>query len=199
MARVCFQKVPLEGFEHASKVECLASTVRYKRLFVGTQEGQLLSYAYNGGSSSGGSTAPQLRVVYEDTLKSSKARKHALSVMRIVDNWKVLVGIVDDVIMVYDVNNFQCVSQLLDTKGCTNFSIHESSSLLCVSNKRKITLYSWQGSGFIPKREIGLSESPKFILCIPGAVITGAKKHYEIIDLASFTTFRLLEAEREHH
>lgn len=198
MPRACFQKVPLEGFEHASKVECLASTVRYKRLFVGTQEGQLLSYAYNAGSSSGGSTAPQLRAVYEDTLKSSKARKHALSVMKVVENWKVLVGIVDDVIMVYDVNNFQCISQLLDTKGCTNFSVHETSSLLCVSNKRKITLYSWQGSGFIPKREIGLSESPKFILCIPGAVITGSKKHYEIIDLASFTTFRLLEAEKEH-
>jgi tetratricopeptide (TPR) repeat protein len=196
-----YHRAAIDGFQHGSKVESLASSLRYKRVFIGTSEGHLLSYAcnaVNGGNNEDGSKQTQFQMVFEDTLKASKARKNSLSQMKVVENWKVLVGIVDDVIMVYDINNFQCISQLLDTKGCQMFSLHEPSSMLCVTNKRKITLYSWQGSGFIPKREIALSETPKFILCVPGAVISGTKKHYDIIDLTTFTTFRLLEAEKEH-
>ena len=121
-----------------------------------------------------------------------------MSSIKIVDKWKVLVGIVDDSIMVYDIGNLQCIGQLLDTKGCQLFSIHEPSSLLCVTNKKKITLYKWKGSGFIPKREVMLSETPKFVCGLSGAVIAGVKKQYDLIDLSNFKTFKLIDVEKEH-
>lgn len=197
--QTCFQNSAFEGFQH-SKVESLVTTARCKRLFVGTHEGHLLSYACSPSKSATALDEVQFRCVFEDTLtlNPSKARKHALSSMKIVDKWKVLIGIVDDCIMVYDIGNLQCIGQLLDTKGCQLFSVHEPSSLLCVVNKKKITLYNWKGSGFIPKREIILSETPKFVCSLSGAVIAGVKKQYELIDLSSFKTFKLLDLEKEH-
>ena len=70
------------------------------------------------------------------------------------------------------------------------FSISERNSLLAVLNKKKLTLYLWQGTNFIIRKELNLPDAAKTILCSQNAVIVGYKRHYEAIDLTSLSYFR---------
>ena len=70
------------------------------------------------------------------------------------------------------------------------FSISERNSLLAVLNKKKLTLYLWQGTNFIIRKELNLPDAAKTILCSQNAVIVGYKRHYEAIDLTSLSSFR---------
>jgi hypothetical protein len=87
--------------------------------------------------------------------------------------------------------------------GTTLYNINEKAAILCVSQKHKMKIFHWQSGigGFILRREMSYSESPRAILCIggsTGSIIVGFKKHYEVTDLQTYNAVRLLEFEKEH-
>jgi hypothetical protein len=64
-------------------------------------------------------------------------------------------------------------------------------------------IFQWQSGngGFALRREFSFSETPRAILCVggnSGSVIVGLKKHYEVIDLQTFNSIKLLDFEKEH-
>ena len=190
MQRTCYQDCKLDGFS-STKVESLAMTLGGTRMFAGTSDGQLLMYECRMENST--YTFSNMTVV-----RKTKERKASYTSLRIFSDWGVLLGIIDGIITVYDVNTCQCVAQLLDTKGCTMYSVHESSTMLVVGNKRKISFYLWQGSGFMPQREVALNESPKFLQCLQGAVIVGYKKSYEVVSASNYSSTHVVDVDKEH-
>ena len=192
--RNCYVRDPVEGFR-GQKVESLAFSPLTQgaggRLFAGTSLGELQLYEVTRGS---GSCA-----LVETIRKAPKDRK-PVSQLTCVDSWRVVIGIMDGMVMAYDSQTLQLLSQLLDTKGCHLFAVQERSSLLVVANKKKISLYQWQDSGIVPKREMATPEVPKSLLCVTGAVIVGYKKGYDVIDLqdVTMTASRLIDFDKEH-
>lgn len=192
MIRNCYDKVACDGFK-AQKVDSIAMGSGLQRLFVGTGDGQLLLYDCRPNTQNGSYTL----ALKDNIRKASKDRK-PVSNLILVESWRVLIGIMDNMVMAYDSHSFQILSQLLDTKGCHLFAVHERSSLLVVANKKKLSIYMWQESGLVPRRELNCNEVPKLLQCVPGAIIVGCKRHYEIIDLANMTMSRLLDFDKEH-
>lgn len=107
-------------------------------------------------------------------------------------------GIVDSLIVAYDVNSLAPISQLPELKGTIAFTVNERALLLVVAAKRKITILSWHLAGFVFKKEIPTTESVKCLLCYPTSIVTGFKKHYDMIDIPTTTFTKLLDFEREH-
>jgi hypothetical protein len=100
--------------------------------------------------------------------------------------------------VVYDSDNFTALGQINESKGALSFSVHEKSSLLCTLSKRKISLFLWQGFGFILRREIPLTETPKISYCLDGMIILGHKKNYDMMEMSSYASSKLLDFDKEH-
>ena len=112
--------------------------------------------------------------------------------------WNAVLGISDAFIVVYDSDNFTALGQINESKGVLSYSVHERSSLLCTISKRKISLFLWQGFGFILRREIPLADTPRTSYCLDGVVVLGHKKWYEAMETSAYTVTRLLDVEKEH-
>jgi hypothetical protein len=104
----------------------------------------------------------------------------------------------DGMVMAYDLQTFQLMSQLPETKGVIAFAIHEKSSMLAVLNKKKLSLYLWQGTSFLLRREITLSTEAKCLLCASNLVVVGYKRYYETIDILTLAVTRILDFEKDH-
>lgn len=100
--------------------------------------------------------------------------------------------------MSYDLQTFQLINQLPETKGCTSFAIHERSCMLAVINKKKLSLYLWQGTSFLLRREIPLSNEAKCLLCASNLVVVGYKRYYETIDMMTSAVNKILDFEKDH-
>ena len=161
-------------------------------MFVGTGDGNLLVCECRMDN------AQQYTCSSTNVVRKSKERKAVYSALRIYESWRIIVGIMDGIITAYDTHTCQCISQLLDSKNCTLFSVHEGSSTMAVANKRKVSLYLWQGSGFVPQREIALNETPKFLHTMSGVLIIGYRKSYEVLNLVTYTSTHLLDVDKEH-
>ncbi len=109
-----------------------------------------------------------------------------------------MLGIVEGFIVVYDSDNFTTLGQINESKGVTQFSVHEPSSLLCTISKRKVSLFLWQGFGFILRREIQLPDTPKMSYCMENMIILGHKKYYDILETATYSTSKLLDFDKEN-
>jgi len=192
MHRACYNPIKFDGFNATSKVESVAMASGGNRMFVGTGDGNLLVCECRMDNTQ------QYTVSSTSVIRKSKERKAVYSALKIYESWRIIVGIIDGIIMVYDTQTCQCICQLLDSKNCTLFSVHEGSSIMAVANKRKVSFYSWQGQGFVPQREMVLGETPKFLHCISGAVIIGYRKTYELISLSNFNSTHLLDVDKEH-
>lgn len=64
-------------------------------------------------------------------------------------------------------------------------------------------IFQWQSGsgGFSLRREIAFPESPRAILCLgssTSSVVVGFKKHYELTDVQSSNSVKLLDFEKEH-
>lgn len=188
MQRNCFDKILLSGFQ-TQRVESIALGNVGQRLFAGTQDGVLVLYECK-------SDGKSCSLV--DTIRKQPKEKKPIISLVTVDTWRVLIGIIDGIITVYDINTLQVLCQLPETKGCTMFSISERNALLAVLNKKKLTLYLWQGTSFIVRKELNLPDVAKIILCTHNAVIAGYKKHYEAIDLTLLSTHRILDFDKDH-
>jgi hypothetical protein len=201
-SRACYVRGPnFEGYR-PGKTESLALSAvaggappqhaaEQSRLFVGTSIGEL--HLYN-------MSATNMTCTLVDTIRKAPKDRKPVTQLTCLESWRVVIGIMDGMIMAYDSQTLQLLSQLLDTKGCHLYAVHERTSLLVVANKKKISIYLWQDSGIVPKREINTTEVPKSLLCVAGAVIVGYKKFYEVIDLhdATMPSSRLLDFDKEH-
>ena len=191
MQRACYNPINFEGFA-TGKVESIAMVAGGNRLFVGTGDGNLLAYECRMDNNI------KYTCTSSNVIRKSKERKAAYTSLQIFETWRIVVGIIDGIIMAYDTHTCQCLSQLLDSKNCTLFSVHEQNSFMAVANKRKVSFYLWQGSGFVPQREIALNETPKFLHCVSGCVIVGYKRSYDVINLTNYSSTHLLDVEKEH-
>jgi hypothetical protein len=199
MNRVVFERADVEGFR-SQKVESIAlSTAAGKRLFAGSTDGVLAHYECRTESALGsyGSTRPFSLNLVDNLRKNAKERKPVAS-LTVVEKWQALLGIVEGSIAAFDLSNHQQVAHLAETKGCSSFAIHEKSNTLAVATKRKLALYSWTGSTLVPKRDVSLSDTIKYLICAGDAIIVGFRRHYESLDLNSFAGSRLVEVDREH-
>jgi hypothetical protein len=99
-------------------------------------------------------------------------------------------------------HTFAALNQMPETKGTTLYDINEKACLLCVSQKHKLKIFQWQSGlgGFLLRREVSYPESPRTLLCISGTnnLLVGLKKHYEILDLQSYNSTKVVEFEKEH-
>lgn len=112
-------------------------------------------------------------------------------------------------------HTFAALNQLPETKGnpkitmiyfifigTTLYNINERAAILCVSQKHKMKIFQWQmGTGFSLRREISYPESPRAILCLgssTGSVVVGFKKHYELTDLQTSNSSKILDFDKEH-
>lgn len=116
------------------------------------------------------------------------------NLLQVVESWRLLIGIMDGVIVAYDLSSLQQVGYLPETKGCVLFSVHDKGSTLVVGSKKKISIYLWQGTGFVLRKDISLPESLKCLSCLSSnVVIVGHKRCYEALDLISLAATRVLE------
>ena len=189
--RSCYEALQCAGVS-SNKIESIAFTSGGSRMFVGTGDGHLVLYDCR-------RNGDEFVFNRLDTIRKSKERKQSFSALKVFENWRIMVGIIDGIIMAYDTHTFQCLSQLLDSKGCTQFSIDEKTAMMAVVNKRKISLFTWQGSGFVPQRELSLNETPKFVHCKSGHIIVGYKKSYDTINLSTFNSVPIVDIEKEHN
>ena len=89
------------------------------------------------------------QMIFEETVRISKSKKYTLNQMQYVPSKNMLIAIIDDVIMAYDVVTLQLITQILDTKGISRFSYHEESCVLVCSIKKKVMVYTFSGAGFV--------------------------------------------------
>lgn len=69
---------------------------------------------------------------------------------------------------------------------------------MVVVSKKKLQLFSWQGSSFAFKRDVALaSDTPRTVTFIPNKLLLGYKKSFEVLDLATYASVKILEADRE--
>lgn len=100
----------------------------------------------------------------------------------------------------YDVNIGQQFAQLVDTKGCLCYAVHEASNTLAVGSKRKLAFYQKLGQAFVLQKEFTTLETPRVIyeLTSVNAVVVGYKRHYEMVMLGTYHPVKFAEADREH-
>jgi hypothetical protein len=118
--------------------------------------------------------------------------------LNICKGWNIILGIVDSLLVAYDLNSLSPISQLPELKGTTHFAVNERSLLLIAGAKRKMSVLSWHLAGFVLKKEIPCTESVKTLLCTPNFILVGFKRHYDVIDLQTTTFTKLVDFEREH-
>ena len=199
--REVYDRKQLQGFDN-TKVECIASTSDGGKMFVGTSDGQIGHYTcYHQGSSNKG---------YYGCQKGYQTKeKKAILLLKVIESWGVVMCISDGYLMVFDLDTLQPLNPMPETKGANLFCVNERLSLLCVGIRHKFKLFSWQAgvkgvlvgslaSGFTLKKEFASPESPRALICTSGCIIVGYKKHYDAIDVQSYTSTRLVDFDREH-
>jgi hypothetical protein len=133
-----------------------------------------------------------------DFMRRAPRERKPISSLEFIGSWNAILGISDSFIVVYDSDNFTALGQINESKGVLNYSVHERTSLLCTISKRKVSLFLWQGFGFIMRREIPLADTPRVSYCLDGMILLGHKRWYEAMDTSAYATTRLLDVDKEH-
>eukprot|EP01041_Mallomonas_annulata_P002439 gene2439-4730_t len=179
-----------------NKIESISVTSGGYRLFIGTNEGFLYLYEIR---SSPDDKSPGECSLVEILRRPSKERRPVTS-LKTVEDWFVLVGIMDGCITVYDLTTYRLVCQLQETKGCRSFSYNEQENILCVIQSRKISLYVRQGFTFTLRKELVVPETPRTILLTSmNCIIAGYRRHYEAMDMNLSNAVKILDIDKEHH
>lgn len=155
------------------------------------------------------STVPYLHMIIDtvptyfkcistENIRKSARDKKPVSSLRVIQNWRIVMSIVDGMVTTFDINSCQPISQLTDTKGCTLYTVHETSSLLFVALKRKLLVFQWTGAGFSLLRELVTAETPRALYAVVNCLLVGYKKHYEALNVSSLSAVKICDVEREH-
>lgn len=201
MKRIAYEKYETEGLR-VSRVESISSFWAAgdgplhqgghsrHHLIMGTSDGLVVpldchqkSVAINPGTRAFECTAP---IGAAKTIRNQSKDRRPVNVVQVAESWGAFICIIEGMLTAYDLETYEMICQVSDTKGCTNFSAHErSSSLVVATAKKRLAVYLWQGSGFALRRELLLTDGPKFVVCLSKAVVLGYKKHYEAISMSS--------------
>lgn len=77
-------------------------------------------------------------------------------------------------------------------------SISEKGLSMVVVSKKKLQIFTWQGSSFTFKREVALaSDTPRTVTFLPNKLLLGYKKSFDVLDLGTYASVKILEADRE--
>ena len=194
MQRAAFEVI--DGFRFpfgSSNSSSICVTSAGKRLFSGTSDGIINLYECRDVN----------RCALADTIKKNSKERKAVSNMMCIESWRVMICIADGVVTAYDSQFYQLLSTIVDNKGCHLFAVNEKSYSLVLANKKKIYLYSWNQPGFVLGKEYNLNDVPKSLHYMQqtqqtGAIILGFRKHYEVLDLVTSRTARIVDVEKEH-
>ena len=193
MQRSVFEKNLIERFSlssSSSTVSSLAVTSGGERLFVGTSDGYIQLFECRGNT----------KCALLDTIRKQSKDKKPITTLICVESWRVIICIADGVVTAYDSQFYQLLSTIVDNKGCHLFAVSEKTYSLVLANKKKLFLYSWQSPGFALRKEMSLGDIPKCLHCLEhsGSVIVGYKRHYELVDLTTSISTRVVDVEKEH-
>jgi hypothetical protein len=77
--------------------------------------------------------------------------------------------------------------------------VNEKASTLVLANKKKLYVYSWQSPGFVLRKDITLTDTPRSLhfLQHTGALVVGFARQYSLVDLSSSSVSKLADVERE--
>lgn len=178
------------------KVESIAVTNGGRILFVGTSDGLLMVYEV-------GPSTKDEKIQYEctlvETIRKSK-EKRPITSLKIIEQWNTLIGIMDGVVAIYNLETCVLITQLNETKGCTAYTCHATENLLCIILNKKILLYQRQGSLFLLKKEINSpsQNTPRTATFTQSCLIIGYRRYYDIMDFNLGNAVKIIDIEREH-
>lgn len=204
MQRVVYTKMSIEGFK-SRHVESIA-TNGTNVLYTGSNDGSVLLYNFTDTS-----PYPQLSLI--DNLRKQYKDNKFVQSLQVIDSWHVLICIIDHIVTIYDVHSHAMVASITESKGCSTFTVHESSSTIAIANKAKLIIYKRLSSHSTQKalttisksfqfqfyKELSLNDTPRLIHFISkDTIVVGYKRHYEILNINTSTSYHILEFEKEH-
>ncbi|EFA76752.1 tetratricopeptide-like helical domain-containing protein [Heterostelium album PN500] len=163
------------------KIECI-DTWEYrgsKKLFLGTYEGLVLVYDVVEKQTSVGTNCS---LVIFDTKQLSRK---PITQMTVLEPYNILVILTDGEIKVFDLlSGFSQRGMLNKAKGCNIYAISQNGSnlSLCAAVKKKLVLYSWDGTDFIEGKEFNIPDVTKTIDYRENLIVVNFKKAYNIIN-----------------
>ena len=204
MQRKVFERSSIEGFQSQS-VESMNAYGQY--VYLATSNGALLV-----NSLSDNEVNPTTE--QKDNLIQHSKDKKIVKSLKIAISWKLLLCLIDNVFTAFDIQLNTFASAINESKGCSMFSINESTNTLILLNKNKLNIYVRQNkhssNTFQFVKTVNLNDTPKLIHCISSfpshsiashniisqsqsqsttnGVIVGYKRHYEILRIDTSTT-----------
>jgi len=175
-----FESIPVID-KIPQRIECI-DTWEFrgsKCLFLGTSEGHLLIYDVTEKNVQG---RLQTSVMLKDTKQISK--KTPITQMNVFDDFNILVVLTDSEIRVFNLVNFSVIAILQKTKGCNTYAFSYKAGEylhLVAAVKKKLVLYSWDGSDFIEIKEFNIPDIAKNLDFRDNAITVCFKKAYNII------------------
>jgi len=80
------------------------------------------------------------------TIHNTSRDRRPVTVVQVTESWGAFICIVESLLTAYDLQTYELICQVQETKGCTNFSAHErSSSLVVATAKTRLAVYLWHG------------------------------------------------------
>eukprot|EP01132_Coremiostelium_polycephalum_P005017 gene5017-6246_t len=130
----------------------------------------------------------QVQLILKDTKQLSRKPIQQLNVF---ESYNILVMLSDGEIKVFDILNFQQIASLVKAKGCNVYAVSYlpgSYLNLCAAVKKKLVIYSWDGTDFIESNEMNLPDSVKSLDYHKNTVVVCFKKAYNIINTITNVT-----------
>ena len=211
MQRIVYEKVLVEGFT-PHHVESMATTGT-NVLYAGCNDGSLLRYNFL-------LTPSSQKCTFIDNLRKQYKDDKFVQSLQVVESWHVLICIIDHIVTIYDLQTHAMIASITDSKGCSMFTVQESTSTIAIVHKSKLILYKRNiiSSLSAPKhnssiapinhsnsyqyqfhKECSLPDTPRLAQFIANHVmIVGFKRHYEILNVDTLISYHILEIEKEH-
>eukprot|EP01133_Synstelium_polycarpum_P011193 gene11193-13048_t len=146
-----------------------------KKLFLGTYEGHILVYE----------VIEKDRKVSLQLFDTKQLSKKPITQMTILEPFNILVILTDGEIKAFDIlNGYASKGTLLKAKGCNIYAISQNGTYLslCAAVKKKLVLYSWDGTEFVESKELNIPESTKTLDYRDNYIVVSFKKSYNIIN-----------------
>eukprot|EP00727_Mastigamoeba_balamuthi_P014315 m51a1_g9508 hypothetical protein (932) ;mRNA; f:687120-690187 len=197
-----------------AKIECVESWG--ERLLVGTAEGYLLVFDISATqfqqqlqqdqyqpAVSLPSDGPQFMASCAETHKNFGGRRAVMQLGASQDAGALVALCGEGPLTVHELAGgsaaFAMRASLAKTKGCTTFVLGRSGSVvrLVVAVKRKVLLYTWEGSQFVETAEVSMSDTPRALAWADPLVYVGSRREYCMVNPQNGVTSPLFPTGRQ--
>jgi len=199
MPRNVYDVVSLVGMvQYASKISAICLSGGGKKLFVGTNDGNLMTFDCRADTTNA-VRADSFECFQIDSQRLSKDKK-PISEMIVIESWQVMLYFFDGSLTVVNLGQSSASAQTIEAKGIRCFCIEESQKILYVSTKKRIHIFSWEGTSFVLQKDLPLSSTPLSLATVPGVpavVVLGFKREYSLFDVGTRQLTPVLEMEKD--